>query len=91
MNSTQKANRLLFASTLLVLILLVPTGANGQFGSIFSAILGTITGPIGGALKEINQARAQIIRRSSRSSGRLRSSIRHGTMSRLSRPAIADG
>jgi len=61
MNSTQKANRFLFACTLLVLVLLVPTGANGQFGSIFSAILGTITGPIGGALKEINQARAQIL------------------------------
>jgi hypothetical protein len=61
MNSTQKANRFLFAGTLLVLILLVPTGANGQFGSIFSAILGTITGPIGGALKEISQARAQVL------------------------------
>jgi len=61
MTSTPKANRVLFASALLVLILLVPTGAKWQFGSVFSAILGTITGPIGGALKEINQARMQIL------------------------------
>ena len=48
-------------SSVLLLTLLVPTGAYGQFGGIFSAILGTITGPIGGALTDINRIRAQIL------------------------------
>ena len=48
-------------SSVLLLTLLVPTGAYGQFGGIFSAILGTITGPIGGALTDINRIRTQIL------------------------------
>jgi hypothetical protein len=46
---------------LLSLVLFVSTGAYGQFSSIFSAILGTITGPIGGALTSINQIRNEIM------------------------------
>lgn len=46
---------------LLALLLLYPTGAYAQFGSIFSSILGTITGPIGTALTDINQVRTQIL------------------------------
>jgi hypothetical protein len=48
-------------SSLLVLTLLIPTGAYAQFGGIFSAILGTITGPIGGALTDINRIRTEIL------------------------------
>jgi hypothetical protein len=48
-------------SSVLLLALLVPTGAYAQFGGIFSAILGTITGPIGGALTDINRIRTQIL------------------------------
>jgi hypothetical protein len=40
-------------SSVLLLALLVPMGAYAQFGGIFSAILGTITGPIGGALRNL--------------------------------------
>jgi hypothetical protein len=43
------------------MVLLVPTGAYAQFGGLFSAILGTITGPIGGALTDINQVRGEIL------------------------------
>jgi hypothetical protein len=49
-------------SSVLVLMLLIPTGADAQFGGIFSAILGTITGPIGGALTDINRIRTDILR-----------------------------
>ena len=35
------------ASMLVIMLLLFPTGAYAQFGDIFSAILSTITGPIG--------------------------------------------
>jgi hypothetical protein len=45
----------------LLLTFLVPTCAYAQFGGIFSAILGTITGPIGGALTDINRIRTQIL------------------------------
>jgi hypothetical protein len=48
-------------SSVLLLALLVPTGAYAQFGGIFSAILGTITGPIGGALTDINRIRTEIL------------------------------
>ena len=48
-------------SSVLVLTLLIPTGAYAQFGGIFSAILGTITGPIGGALTDINRIRTEIL------------------------------
>jgi hypothetical protein len=40
----------------------VPTIAHAQFGGIFSAILGTITGPIGGVLTQINQVRAEVLK-----------------------------
>lgn len=46
---------------LLAMVLLYPTGAYAQFGSIFSSILGTITGPIGTALTDINQVRTEIL------------------------------
>jgi hypothetical protein len=50
------------ASMLVMVLLLVPTGAYAQFGSIFSAILGTITGPINGALTDINEIRSSILK-----------------------------
>jgi hypothetical protein len=50
------------ASILVIVLLLLPTRAYAQFGSIFSAILGTVTGPIGGALTEINEIRSSILR-----------------------------
>ena len=48
-------------SAVLLLALLVPTGAYAQFGGLFSAILATITGPIGGALTDINQVRSEVL------------------------------
>ena len=48
-------------SAFLLLALLVPTGAYAQFGGLFSAILGTITGPIGGALTDINRVRSEVL------------------------------
>lgn len=48
-------------SAVLLLAFLVPTGAYAQFGSLFSAILGTITGPIGGALTDINRVRSEVL------------------------------
>ena len=48
-------------SAILLLALLVPTGAYAQFGGVFSAILGTITGPIGGALTDINRVRSEVL------------------------------
>lgn len=63
MKSLQQNNRLAFGcSTVVLFLLLVPCGAYAQFGGIFSAILGTINGPIGGALNGINQVRTQILR-----------------------------
>ncbi|MEA2263521.1 MAG: hypothetical protein QOJ51_6346 [Acidobacteriaceae bacterium] len=50
------------ASMLVIALLLFPTGAYAQFGGIFSAILSTITGPIGGALADINQIRGSILK-----------------------------
>jgi len=50
------------ASLLVMALLLFPTGAYAQFGGIFSAILSTITGPIGGALTDINQIRSSILK-----------------------------
>jgi len=50
------------ASMLVIMLLLFPTGAYAQFGDIFSAILSTITGPIGGALTDINQIRNSILK-----------------------------
>jgi len=47
-------------SALLLMVLLAPTSAYAQFGGLFSAILGTITGPIGGALTDINQVRSEV-------------------------------
>jgi hypothetical protein len=59
---TEPKKKLLPASGILVmLLLLLPTGAGAQFGGIFSAIISTITGPIGGALSNINQIRKQIL------------------------------
>ncbi|MDR5729526.1 MAG: hypothetical protein RB191_19090 [Terriglobia bacterium] len=48
-------------SAVLFLALFAPTGAYAQFGGLFSAILGTITGPIGGALTDINQVRSEVL------------------------------
>ena len=57
-----RSERIAFAcSGILLLALLVPTGAYAQFGGLFSAILGTITGPIGGALTDINRVRSEIL------------------------------
>jgi hypothetical protein len=50
------------ASILVIVLLLFPTGAFAQFGGIFSAILSTITGPIGGALTDMNQIRSSILK-----------------------------
>jgi hypothetical protein len=60
---SKKKERLAFGAGLLAALLTAaPTVAHAQFGGIFSAILGTITGPIGGALTEINQIRAEALR-----------------------------
>jgi hypothetical protein len=57
-----RPDRIAFAfSSIVLLALLVPSGAYAQFGGIFSAILGTITGPIGGALTDINRIRTEIL------------------------------
>jgi hypothetical protein len=62
MKSPDQHNRVAFrVSAVLLVLLLVPCWAYAQFGGIFSAILGTITGPIGGALTSINQVRTQIL------------------------------
>jgi len=50
------------ASMLVIMLMLFPTGAYAQFGDIFSAILSTITGPIGGALTDINEIRSSILK-----------------------------
>ena len=47
-------------SVIFVLLTLYPTRAYAQFGGIFSSIIGTITGPIGSALTDINKVRTQI-------------------------------
>ena len=58
-----RAKRLAFAGcSVLFITLLAGSGAYAQFGGIFSAIISTITGPIGGALTEINQIRNQVLR-----------------------------
>lgn len=58
----RRLDRIAFTlSSILLLTLLVPMGAYAQFGGIFSAILGTITGPIGGALTDINKIRTEIL------------------------------
>ena len=57
-----RSERIAFTcSAILLLALIVPTGAYAQFGGLFSAILGTITGPIGGALTDINQVRSEVL------------------------------
>jgi hypothetical protein len=59
----ERAKRLAFAGcSVLFITLLAGSGAYAQFGGIFSAIISTITGPIGGALTEINQIRSQLLR-----------------------------
>lgn len=50
------------AGMLVLLFLSFSSGAYAQFGSIFSAILGTITGPIGSALTDINEVRSSILK-----------------------------
>jgi hypothetical protein len=58
-----RRERAAFAASVLVAVLLAgTTAAHAEFGGIFSAILGTITGPIGGALTDINQIRQQMLR-----------------------------
>jgi hypothetical protein len=62
MKQLLRSGRIAFmSSVVLLIVLLVPTGAYAQFGGLFSAILGTITGPIGGALTDINQVRGEIL------------------------------
>jgi hypothetical protein len=57
-----RSERIAFTcSAVLLLTLLAPTGAYAQFGGLFSAILGTITGPIGGALTDINRVRSEVL------------------------------
>ena len=57
-----RSERIVFTcSAVLLLALFVPIGAYAQFGGLFSAILGTITGPIGGALTDINQVRSEVL------------------------------
>ena len=57
-----RSERIAFTSSVILLLaLLVPTGAYAQFGGLFSAILGTITGPIGGALTDINRVRSEVL------------------------------
>ena len=57
-----RSERIAFnCSAILLLALLVPTGAYAQFGGLFSAILGTITGPIGGALSDINRVCSEVL------------------------------
>lgn len=57
-----RSERIAFTcSAALLLVLFVPTGAYAQFGGLFSAILGTITGPIGGALTDINRVRSEVL------------------------------
>jgi len=59
----ERAKRLAFTGCSIFLIaLLTANGAYAQFGGIFSAILSTITGPIGGTLTEINQIRSQVLK-----------------------------
>ena len=56
-----RSERIAFScSAILLLALFVPTGAYAQFGGLFSAILETITGPIGGALNDINRIRSEV-------------------------------
>jgi hypothetical protein len=60
---TKKREQLAFGvGVLAVMLTAVPTIAHAQFGGIFSAILGTITGPIGGALTQINQVQADVLK-----------------------------
>jgi hypothetical protein len=49
------------ASVFAAVLLAGTTAGHAQFGGIFSAILGTITGPIGGALTDINQIQHQVL------------------------------
>jgi hypothetical protein len=58
----RKENLACGASVLVALLLASTTAAHAQFGGIFSAILGTITSPIGGALTDINQIRQQLLK-----------------------------
>jgi hypothetical protein len=58
-----KATKHSMAASMLVMVLLfIPTRVYGQLGSIFSVILSTITGPIGGALTDIYQLRSSILK-----------------------------
>jgi len=50
-----------FAIGLLAAVLAAAPGAHAQFAGIFSAILGTITGPIGGALSSIIGIQKQVL------------------------------
>lgn len=62
MKPVQRSERIAFTCSVVILLCLAaPTVASAQFGGIFSAILGTITGPIGGALTDINQIRTEIL------------------------------
>jgi hypothetical protein len=55
--------KLAFGAGLLAAVLAAaPVVGYAQFGGIFSAILSTITGTIGGALTEIHQIQADVLR-----------------------------
>ena len=57
----KRAKRMAFGGSCVVLLaLLGGSSAFAQFGGIFSAIISTITGPIGGALTEINHIRGEV-------------------------------
>src|SRR5579872_2084913 len=57
----ERAKRMAFGGCcVLLLALLGGSSAFAQFGGIFSAIISTITGPIGGALTEINHIKAEV-------------------------------
>jgi hypothetical protein len=62
MKPVHRSERIAFTCSVVILLCLAaPTVVSAQFGGIFSAILGTITGPIGGALTDINRIRTEIL------------------------------
>jgi hypothetical protein len=59
----ERAKRIAFGSCCLLLVVLFgPGNAFAQFGGLFSVIISTISGPIGGALTEINQVRGAVLK-----------------------------
>ena len=57
----ERIRRIAFGGCCVLLLALCGgSGAFAQFGGIFSIIVSTITGPIGGALSELNQIRGEV-------------------------------